>query len=608
MKKANTVREYCVALYEFMVREELEQKMHECSKKFAQMEQMSLKGEYEQVYGKIIGLLDKFVNLLGDERMSFREFNDILDAGFNEIKVGLIPQSSDAVIIGDIERTRLENVKILFFVGVNDGIIPKQSGNGGIISENDKEVLKEKNIELSMTEREKVFIQKFYLYLNMTKPSRKLYLSYSKISSEGKARKMSYLLINIRKLFPNIKIFNEDNAGGVLRLVKIPESDLKWKFVEETLEKDVAAELYGEKYLTSISAIERYSACAFAHFITYGLRLSEREIYDVKASDIGTLYHNTLERFSEKLVKADKTFTEINDEERKAMITESVMEISTDYGNTILYSTKRNEYMISRVITMADRTVWAVANQLARGKFIPKEYEKAFVFKDKVRGRIDRIDTYEDGENLYVKVVDYKTGDSDFDLLDTYYGLKIQLITYMNAAVAMEKNKHPGKEIVPAGMFYYNIKNPFVDDEEKIDAAILEKLRMKGVVNSDKGVIEALDTAGSGKSLAIPVSYNKEGEVKKSSNVLTSERIKQLSDHVEHYIDQSVEEILNGNVKVNPYSKSKKTGCDYCVYNSLCGFDHKLPDCKYHGLKNISEEEVYRRISGQEVNDGTNMD
>ena len=547
--------------------------------------------------------------LLGNETMSFSEFKDILDAGFAEIKVGLIPQTKDAVMIGDIERTRLENVRVLFFVGVNDGIIPKQSQGGGIISEADKEILRENDVELSMTERQKVFMQKFYLYLNMTKPSDRLYLSYARICSDGNSRKMSYLLITIRKMFPNVRIRCEEMEDSVLRLVKIPQSNFSWKFAEDELLGETARELYGDDYLTSISAIERFFACAFAHFVTYGLRLSEREIYDVKASDIGTLYHNTLERFSEKMVQEGMSFTDLTDEDRKRLVNESVMEITTDYGNTVLYSTKRNEYMISRVISMTDRTVWAVSNQLKHGKFKPMDFEKSFVMDGKVRGRIDRIDTYEDDNHVYVKVVDYKTGESDFDLLDTYYGLKIQLVTYMNAALALEKKKHPEKEVVPAGMFYYNIKNPFVDETENVDAAILEKLRVKGVLNDDLSILKALDNEKEGKSLVIPVSYQKSGDIRKASNILNLEQIQKLSQHVDGLIDASMERILNGEVKAEPYMKDKKTGCDYCAYRSVCGFDEKIPDCRYHGLKNISDEMVLERLLVEEkAEDGTSLD
>lgn len=599
VRECKTVLDYSRVLYDFMLQTSLEEKLKQKAKEFAEMGELSLRGEYEQVYGKMIGLLDKFVALLGDEKVGFREFNDILDAGLGEIKVGLIPQSKDAVMIGDIERTRLENVKVLFFTGVNDGIIPKQSAGGGIISESDKEILRENGVELSMTEREKVFIQKFYLYLSMTKPSERLYLSYARICSDGKSRKMSYLLITICRLFPDLRIRSDAAGDSVLRLVRIPESSVKWNFLKDEIREDVAEELYGKDYMTSISAIENFSACAFAHFVTYGLRLSEREIYDIKATDIGTLYHDALERFSEKLVNADKTFTGLTDKERRQLIEESVLEITTDYGNTVLYSTKRNEYMISRVISMADRTVWAIGNQLMHGKFVPSDFEKSFVLDKKVKGRIDRIDTYEDKDNVYVKVVDYKTGESDFDLQDTYYGLQIQLVTYMNAALAMEKKKHPEKEIVPAGLFYYNIKNPFVEDTDDIDAAMLEKLRVKGILNDDLSVLDALDDEKNGKSLVIPASFNKDGEVKQAPNILTEEQIRKLAEHVDSLIEDSVRQILKGKTEVNPYRKDKKSGCDYCAYRSLCGFDEKIPDCKYHGLKNLSDEIIFQNLSGK---------
>ena len=610
VKSCHTVKDYCMALYEFMVFSDLERKLHIRAEIFAGANDFSRKGEYEQVYGKIIRLLDKFVALLGDEKMDFRQFNDILDAGFSEIKIGLIPQALDAVMIGDIERTRLENIKILFFVGVNDGIIPKHSGDGGLISETDKEIFKESNVELSMTEREKVFVQRFYLYLTMTKASNRLYLTYAKIRPDGNAGKMSYLLTGIRKLFPNLCIYTDESSQSVLRLVKIPKCSMRWKFVEEKIDKDVAEKLYGDDYMTSISAVESYYACAFAHFITYGLRLSQREVYSIKATDIGTLYHDTLERVAYKINKENKSFTTLTDEDRLRIVTESVNEITTDYGNTILYSSKRNEYMITRLITMTDRTVWAVGKQLVKGKFNPTEFEKNFYLADKVRGRIDRIDTYEDEENVYVKVVDYKTGDSDFDLLDTYYGLKIQLVTYMNAAVAMERKKHTDKNIIPAGMFYYNISNPFVDETDDAEKAILDKLRVKGVVNGDGAVVEMLDEDRCGKSLVIPASFNKDGVIKEAGNVLSGEGINLLSGHVDRLIDNSIKEITSGVIHARPYMQDKRTGCDYCSLRSLCGFNQKISECRYNGLQKYSPKEIFEMISKENGgnDNGTGLD
>lgn len=609
IRNCKTVRDYSVAVYNFMVSSNLQNKLMNLANEFAGKNDLARKSEYEQVYGKIIALLDKFVALLGNEKMSFRQFCDILDAGFREIKIGIIPQAADAVMIGDIERTRLDNVKVLFFVGVNDGIIPKQSLSGGIISESDKEILKNNDIELSMTERDKVFIQKFYLYLNMTKPSEKLYISYSRVCADGKSRKMSYLIVGIQKLFPNIIRRNSDNEQYTSQLVEIPKALYKWEFVDEELDEETSKMLYGEDYMTSISAIEKFSACAFAHFVTYGLRLNERETYDIKASDIGTLVHNTLEKYATKLKEQDKSFADVDDEERTDIIKECVDEITTDYGNTILYSSKRREYLIKRLTVMVDRTIWAINRQLSSGDFLPVEFEKSFYLNGKVNGRIDRIDTCEDNDNVYIKVVDYKTGDSDFDLLETYYGLRIQLVTYMNAAIAMEKKNHPDKNIIPAGMFYYNIKNPYiaeVDAAGDIDEEILKELKVKGVINNNKDIVQKLDNTGSDKSVVIPVSYNKDGNIRAAGNLMTQEQIDMVSQYVDELINSSMESILSGNIDVHPISKDGSVACKYCGFKAICGFDEKTPECKYHNLKKLSDEEVFERIRSK--NNGTKVD
>lgn len=601
IKKCKTVFDYCKVLYEFMVHCALREKIEQWATQFEERGDLSHESEYKQTYKKIIALLDKFVNLLGDEPMRVKEFNDILDAGFGEIKVGLIPQSIDSVTIGDIERTRLENVKVLFIVGVNDGTIPKQSGGGGILSELDKEVLKEQNIELSMTEREKVFVQKFYLYLNMTKPSKHLYLTYAKIGNDGKSKKISYLIYHVMKLFPQIPILTDDDIAEELRMVQIPKAQIQWKFAKEFLDEDVAENLYGTHFKTSISAVEKFSACAFAHFVLYGLRLSERENYDIKASDIGTLYHNTLELYSEKLMEQQKSFTDISQEEQEMLVKQCVDIVTGDYGNSILTSTRRNEFLIERLQQIATRTVWAVTKQMEAGDFTTTQIEKEIDNSYVLTGRIDRIDTFEDEEHVYVKVVDYKTGKQDFDLLETYYGLNIQLITYMNAALAMEKRRHPDKKIVPAAMFYYQIHNPFAeekaDGKKDVETQLLENLRVKGLVNSDKQVLAALDRETTGKSLVAPFKYNAGGELSKDSSVMDAENLSNLFTHVDFYVKDSYDAIKAGEIEVNPFMLKKETGCDHCSYRAICGFDPKIRQCEYRVFPVMPEEELLRKIS-----------
>lgn len=183
--------------------------------------------EYGQIYKIVMDLFDKITSLLGEEQMSIREYTDILDAGFSAAKVGMIPPGNDRVTVGDIERTRLNHIRILFFVGVNDGIVPKAGSTGNIISQFEREKMAEHHLMLAPGAREKVFIQKFYLYLNLTKPSDGLYVTYSRVSPEGKALRRSYLIGTLCNMFPELKIREpeeETEASAILT----PESGIDY--------------------------------------------------------------------------------------------------------------------------------------------------------------------------------------------------------------------------------------------------------------------------------------------------------------------------------------------------------------------------------------------
>ena len=175
-------------------------------------------------------LFDKFSELLGDEPITLKEYCELLDAGFEEAKVGVIPPSIDQVVIGDVERTRMKDIRALFFVGANDVLLPGNAGTGGILSERDREKFKEKDISLSPGPKEKIYIQKFYLYTALTKPTELLSLSWSKVSGEGKSLRPAYLIQELRRLFPNLSVVDEENRklsdreitrrGGIEKVAK----------------------------------------------------------------------------------------------------------------------------------------------------------------------------------------------------------------------------------------------------------------------------------------------------------------------------------------------------------------------------------------------------
>lgn len=221
----------------------------------------------------------------------------------------------------------------------------------------------------------------------------------------------------------------------------------------DALTGEEAAELYGEKKQFSVTRMERFSACAYAHFLTYGLHLSDRERYEFEAMDLGNIAHQSMERFARKAQEKRMSWPKLEEVQRDAMIEESVEESIKDYGNTVLYSTARNEYMIVRIKQLIRRSVWALTRQMEKGDFEPSGYEMNFG-----SGKIDRVDTCEDEDVVYVKVTDYKTGMKSFDIVALYHGLQMQLPVYLNAALELEERRAPGKTVEPAGIFIIGSK------------------------------------------------------------------------------------------------------------------------------------------------------
>ena len=136
--------------------------------------------------------------------------------------------------------------------------------------------------------------------------------------------------------------------------------------------------MYGEDPLESISRMEKFSACAFAHFLQYGLRLRERETYEFRAVDMGNVFHSAIERYSRKASAAPGGWTGLSGGEQARLCKESVEEAVADYGNSVLYSSARNTWLISRIRRMMERTVWALTEQLRAGDFQPESYELTF--------------------------------------------------------------------------------------------------------------------------------------------------------------------------------------------------------------------------------------
>lgn len=690
-----TIASVTAALREYLERMGLREKLEDYKSFFLDRGMPgdeNLAREYGQVYDMVMELFGRLEGLLGAEKADRKNYPQILDAGFEEIKVGVIPATIDQVMVGDITRSRLEAVKVLFFVGVNEGVVPQRKNGGSLLNDRDRAAFKAFNMELAPTAREDGCIQKFYLYMMMAKPSLRLVLTYACMSADGKSQRPSSLIGEVEKLFPGIGTVDEATVDWPVRTVKDGKEQLIeglrklrgekeipghpdpghpepgypdpgqsvtdrrfmelyryfyrsnehrgkvrqlvdaafYSYEERGIGRAAARALYGQTLQGSVTRLEQFASCAYAHFLKYGLELMERQEYELEAVDMGNLFHQSIDRCFAAMKERGQDWRVLTGEGRRQLVRECVAQVTEEYGNTIMSNSARNAYLAGRVERITDRTIWALAEQVKKGDFEPVGFEVSFSAVDNLKamritlsedeelqlqGRIDRMDLCEDEEHVYVKIIDYKSGATSFDLAALYYGLQLQLVVYMDAALEMEERNHPEKGTIPAGIFYYNINDPLVDKQEgmtaeEIDQQILRQLRMNGLVNSGLDIIHHLDRDIRKESDVIPVAM-KDGYVQESrSSVASTRRFEDLCRFVKRRLEAAGQDILRGNVDLKPYKQSVRTACDYCPYHAVCGFDTKTAGYGYRRLKGLKPEDIWAEISPaeEEENNGSKVD
>ena len=651
--KKSTVAEQVKALYGYIVRLEVEKQLAEREQELLAEDQQAKAKEYAQIYRIVMDLFQKVYSVLGQDCLTIEEFAEILDSGFEAAKVAVIPPGYDSVTFGDIERTRLNHVKVLIFLGVNDGIVPKAVNQGGIISQYEREVLEEAEITLAPGAREQAFIQKFYLYLNMTKPSRQLYLSYSRVDSEGKALRPSYLIRTIQRMFPNMQIQELDDPELILNTSTMEaakdyliagERTEEWyalakcfmesrdeqirlkakgildafyhQYHHDPISHMVAEAIYGKSIEGSVTRLEKFAQCAYAHFLSYGLHLKEREESGFESVDMGNLYHAAIEIYSKKLADSKYNWFTVPEDVEDRFAEISMEEAVLAYPNLSVYATAENAHMAKRMNHIFKQTVWALTTQVRKGRFVPNDFEVSFSKADNLEalqfeldhnnriqllGRIDRLDTCVDEDRLYVKVIDYKSGNTKFDLLKVYRGLQLQLAVYMNAAMELQKKKHENKEILPGALFYYHIDDPVIEvtdgmNEADVKEAILKELRPNGLVNREERIYRALDDDFEQCSNVIPVELKKDGELSARSSVAATEEFEVISEYVNNHIVHAGNDIYNGNVEVAPFVDGQTSSCDYCPYKAICGFDEKIAGFEERTGGKPDRDEIFEKM------------
>ncbi len=673
------VTELIRTVYLYMRDLGMREQLEDLSKKFESSGDLERSGEYAQIYDLVIGLLEQMNLILGGCTLNIKEFLDVLEAGLNDLRLKIIPPGIDQVTFGDIRRSRLDDIRVLFFAGMNEGMVPLAGTGKGLITDAEREIFSEHDLKLAPAARENAFTEQFYLYASLTKPSDKLIMTYSAFDRTGKEIRVSPVLEQVIAAFPGmeiIKVISGDTGAaepdvngayqymidGLRDYAESGTASQKWEETfdwfytdpkyagqtnkligaafyrhwDERLSQAAVKAVYHGELTGGVTMLEKYAGCAYSHFITYGLRLQERQVYCVQAPDIGVIFHRSLELFSKRVASGPYSWRTVPDGIRDKMIGECVKSVVLEYNNSVMKDSSRAEYLTEKILRMAQRTVWALQQQIRKGDFDPVGYEVKFTtdlnedsmkieYGDRgtlfLNGKIDRMDICESDNKRYIKIIDYKSGKTAFDLAKVYYGLQLQLMAYMNAAAGTEKEGHPNMEIVPAGIMYYHIDDPVTESSDfeefsgekeapvpaagqlsEDDIAVLDELAADGLVVDDINVISHLDRHPDEAPKVIHVEYNSDGELKKGSQAASREKFAALEKHVGQKTRNIGESIMTGDIPVRPYSYGSEKACDYCRYKGICGFDPSVEGYSYNKMKKMTDDKIWEALTREAQN------
>lgn len=656
--KRFTPREAAEALWNFLVETEAERRMAGWIEEARGRNDPELALLHAQVWSATVGLLDEMAAVLPEDPIDLAELTAMLDEAFRNLRLGLIPPKLDQVLVGAVDRSRQPDVRAVFVLGLVDREFPAVPQEDALLTDEERELLAASGLTLGDTSRSRMDVEQFYGYIALTRASERLYLSAPLSDGQGRALLPSAFLARAKRLLPRAREGRARRFGGfdlarivtpqqaaafvVTGLRLDPDNSTvldayEWlvthpdyaPLVRPTLRSlvysnavapllpELAAALYGEPLVTSVSRLERFAACPFQHFARYGLRLEERAVLRLDPARIGTLTHAVLKAYVDWVREHGLDWETIRDEEAYAVVDRLTEAAARELVGEVLLSSGRQRYLVDLARRTVRTAVRLLNEQMRAGDFRPVATELAFGRpRDEVAGWqlpiagggavqlvgvIDRLDTWRHDGTTYVRVVDYKGYERGVALADVLAGLELQLIVYLGVAA-----DHLGA--APAGAFYQPVRDPFVPVDSDFDpdaawALRKTKLKARGILSSDgEGEVAlAMDRSvvPSSTSSLFPFGLNKDGSFRARSSVVSGAYLELLIDYVRDCASELAGRILRGEHDVRPFRRKDNTrACNRCPYHAVCRFDVLVEGNEYRYIDPLDDKEVWSRLRG----------
>ena len=656
-KEAKTIAGRTEALYNYIKRLNIYDKNMEMMHRLEEKNQLQRADTYVKAYKLVIELFDEMVDLIGNEKVTIKDYVSLIETGLTQIKMGQTPPSVDQIIVGDLSRTRFKEVDYVFVLGVNEGKVPLVRSSNQLLTDHERSILFDLGLELAPNQEKSLFKEQMNIFMGLTRSRKLVHISYARVLEE-KAERPATLIFLLRKMFPLIPVesskeivekYDKPTKHYALfnRLVRLSgDQDFKnheqeiqklyiffkkaynrnraiginpYQFIEglEYNNKTVHLMPMNHDTQSSVSQFETYAGCSYKHFLTYRLGIKERGEYVISMPDIGILFHRCLELYMKKCFMRQIEISEISAEYRNQLIDASISEILDIDHLTIFTSSYRNRYLITKLTRILKRAVWGIEQQLKRSKFKPSEAEYSFngreqlvenltfkvseAHKTYLTGIVDRVDEYETDDTLYFSIVDYKSGSKELDYNLIKQGIQLQLLIYLNVIEEIKAHK-VNKKIVPSGMYYYRIQDPILNINETelsdLEEERLKRLKLRGLLLHDEQILRLFDQNIDQSSLIIPATLNKNGSISKKSSTIKQDDLNILKRYVRKKAENIAKNIYEGQLSIRPYRYKEETSCDYCQYKSICRFDPTNVTESFNQIRTETEEKVFESMKG----------
>ena len=641
LKAGETARDYVEALYGFMEELKLETALTERMHAQAEAGRMQEAEETAQLWEILCGVLDQFVEILGEEHLEQSEFERLFRLVLTQYSVGTIPVALDQVSVSEITRNDRHTTSYLFLLGANDHVLPDPGQSGGLLNEDDRQALALRGVELAPTGMERMGIELQNLYAALAQPTAGLTVSYPVTDVSGSELRPAFVVERLRKLFPELRVEHE-RADKAYRLSAVepalemagqdPDGPL-WRYFQQepdcarhlsAMERAAAARrgslspaavraIYGERVSMTASRLERMRSCHFAYFMEYGLRAKPREPASFDAPQIGTFLHYLLENVTRDVL-GQGGFAAVDNKELHRLTRQYIDQYAEQELHNFQNRTPRFRYLFNRLQTNAYAIIDQVAEELRHSDFVPMAFELGFGGKDgtlpavtisrpdgelRVGGKVDRVDGWIKDDKLYLRVVDYKSGKKKFDLANVRMGLDIQMLLYL-FALQKEGAEFFGKEIEPAGVLYLPARDEILPAERGISPEALQKEREKtlkrsGLLLEDPAVLQAMEHEALTEPHYLPLRVGKDGNL--SGSLASAARLGKLGTYVDKLLCQISDELRSGNIDADPCCHSEEDSqCRFCDWVSACQFRDGRDRDRLRYILPVKPEEFWKEL------------